>query len=187
MRLAELVGDKAMGARRKVKIDKAVEAMRTRMWDEKAGAFLSVQRDTLEKVPVVTIGSWIPLAAGIPTKAMARRMVEVLKTPNWQTPLPLPTVDRKDKRWRSSKAFRGDVWPPANYQIASGLVDYGYRDLAADITDKTVANAIKNGISEHYDSISGKPLGIKNLGMTCTIVTMMLDGLCRKHRLKIRS
>ncbi len=186
MRLAEVMGDKEMAARRKVRIDKGVAAMRKHMWDEKAGTFLSVNRDTLKKIPVATIGSWIPLHAGVPTKAQAKRMAEVLGTESWQTPLPVPTVDRKDKRWRSNKFWRGDVWAPTNYQIASGLAAYGYKDLAADIADKTVANAIKNGISERYDSVSGKRLGVEYLGMTCTVVTMMLDGLCRKHKLQLR-
>ena len=187
LRLAEIMGDKEMAARRVARIDKAVEAMRKHMWDQEAGTFLSVERDTLKKVPVATIGSWIPLHAGIPTKAQAKRMAEVLQTPGWQTPLPVPTVDRKDKRFKSNGFWRGDVWPPTNYQVASGLAAYGHKDIAADIADKTVANAINNGISEHYDSISGKRLGVEFLGMTCTIVTMMLDGLCRKYELKVRS
>jgi len=185
-RLATIVGDKAMAARRKVRIDKAVQAMRDHMWDEEAGTFLTVKRDTMEKVPVATISSWIPLAAGVPTDAMARRMAEVLASPAWMTPLPVPTVDRTDKRWKSSAFWRGDVWPPTNYQIASGLAAYGHKDLAADISDKTIANAIKNGISEHYDSISGKPLGVQDYCMSSTLVTMMLDGLTQKHKMKLR-
>ena len=186
-RLAEIVGDRQMAARRKRRIDKAVQAMRDHMWDEKAGTFLSVKRDTMEKVPVATIGSWIPLTAGVPTRAMAKRMAEVLATATWQTPLPVPTVDRTDPRWKSNAFWRGDVWPPTNYQIASGLAAYGHKELAADIADKTVANAIKNGISEHYDSVSGKPLGVKDYCMSCTLVTMMLDGLTQKYKLRLRN
>ena len=185
-RLAEIVGDRQMASRRKRRIDKAVKAMRDHMWDEKAGTFLSVKRDTMEKVPVATISSWIPLTAGVPTKAMANRMAQVLATDAWQTPLPVPTVDRTDSRWKSNRFWRGDVWPPTNYQIASGLAAYGHADLAADISDKTIANAIKNGINEHYDSISGKPLGVKDYCMSSTLVTMMLDGLTQKHKLKLR-
>jgi len=185
LRLAGILGDKKMAARRKARIGRAVEAMRKHLWDEKAGAFLSVHRDTLEKIPVATIGSWIPLHAGVPAKAQAKRMAEVLRTPSWQTPLPVPTVDRKDNRYKSDGFWRGDVWPPTNYQVVSGLAAYGHKDLAADIADKTVANAIKNGISEHYDSISGEKLGVDFLGMTCTVVTMMLDDLCRKHKLEV--
>lgn len=186
-RLAEIVGEKQMAARRNLRIEKGVRGMRDHMWDEAAGTFLSVRRDTLDKIRVATIGSWIPLAAGIPTEGMAGRMAEVLASPAWQTPLPVPTVDRTDKRWKSDAFWRGDVWPPTNYQIASGLAAYGHRDLAAEIADKTIANAIKNGISEHYDSISGRPLGVRDYCMSCTLVTMMLDGLSREYRLMLRN
>jgi putative isomerase len=185
-RLAEIAGDKEMAARRTLRIEQGVKGMRDHMWDEAAGTFLSVKRDTLEKIPVATIGSWIPLTAGVPTKAMAQRMAEVLASPAWMTPLPVPTVDRTDRRWKSSAFWRGDVWPPTNYQVASGMAAYGHAELAADITDKTIANAIKNGISEHYDSISGKPLGVQDYCMSSTLVTMMLDGLAKKHKLKLR-
>lgn len=185
-RLATIVGDTEMAARRKKRIDKAVQAMRDHMWDEESGTFLTVRRGTMEKVPVATISSWMPLTAGVPTEAMARRMAEVLASPAWQTPLPVPTVDRTDRRWKSNAFWRGDVWPSTNYQIACGLADYGFTGLAADIADKTVANAIKNGISEHYDSVSGKPLGVKDYCMSSTLVAMMLDGLTRKYTLKLR-
>jgi len=185
-RLAEIVGDRQMAARRKGRIDKAVQAMRDHMWDEKAGTFLSVKRDTMEKIPVATISSWVPLTAGVPSKAMADRMAEVLATAAWQTPLPVPTVDRTDARWKSNRFWRGDVWPSTNYQIARGLADYGHEALAVDIADKTVANAIKNGISEHYDSVSGRPLGIKDYCMSCTLVTMMLDGLTQEYKVRLR-
>jgi glycogen debranching enzyme len=186
-RLAKTVGDHAMASRRRRRIDKGVEAMREHLWDDAAGTFLSVNRDTLEKIPVATIGSWIPLVAGVPTKAMAGRMAEVLATPAWMTPLPIPTVDRGDKRWKSDSFWRGDVWPSTNYQIASGLAAYGHQDLAAEISDKTVANAIRNGISEHYDSVTGKALGVPDYCMSSTLLTMMLDGLTRKHTLKLHS
>ena len=186
VRLAEIVGDREMVARRQPRIERGVRAMREHMWDEQAGTFLAVKRDSLEKIPGGTIGSWIALAAGVPTAAMAARMAEVLASPAWQTPLPVPTVDRTDKRWKSNAFWRGDVWPATNYQIAGGLAAYGHHDLAAGIADKTVANAIKQGISEHYDSVSGQPLGVRDYCMSCTLATMMLDGLTRQHTLRQR-
>lgn len=186
VRLAKEVGDEAMAARRQARIDKAVAAMRKHMWNEEAGTFLSLKRDSLEQIPVATIGSWIPLTAGVPTPAMAARMAEVLAGQNWQTPLPLPTVDRSDPRWRPTGFWRGDVWPSANYQVARGLHDYGHRELAARIADKTVANAIRHGINEHYNSITGEGLGVPDYTMSSTILTMMLDGLTRKHRVRVK-
>jgi glycogen debranching enzyme len=117
---------------------------------------------------------------------MAERMAQVLASPAWMTPLPVPTVDRTDSRWKSDAFWRGDVWPSTNYQIASGLAAYGQHALAADIADKTVANAIQHGIHEHYDSVSGKGLGVPDYCMSSTLVTMMLDGLTRQHELQLR-
>ncbi len=186
MRLAETVGDTAMAARRKKRIEKSVKAMRTHMWSEEAGTYLSVHRDTLEKVPVATIGSWMTLAAEVPTKGQAKRMARVLASDRWQTPLPMPTVDRSDKRWDPRGFWRGDVWPPTSYLTALGLARYGEDELAATICDKTIANAMKHGISERYDSITGEKLGVEYLGMTCTLVTMMLDGLTKEYQLDCR-
>ena len=155
MRLAQRVGDRAMAARRKARIAKAVAAMRQHMWDEAAGTFLSVKRDTLEKIPVATIGSWMALMAGVPTRRMARRMAAALQTEHWTTPLPVPTVDRMDRRWKSGAYWRGDVWPAPNYQIATGLARYGHQALAADIADKTIANALKNGVSLSFATGGG--------------------------------
>lgn len=187
MRLATLMGDEAMATRRKARIDKAESAMREHMWDEEAGTFLSLKRDTLEKIPVATIGSWIPLVAGVPTPAMAKRMAEVLAGEAWNTPLPVPTVDRTDQRWSATGFWRGDVWPSTNYQIARGLFDYGHKELSAKIADKTVANAIVHGISENYNSMTGEGIGVPNYTMSSTILTMMLDGLTVRHQVKVRA
>ncbi len=186
VRLAQIMGDNAMAERRMKRINKSVAAMRKYMWDEESGTFLAVHRDTLEQIKVATIGSWMPLMAEVPTTAMAKRMAEAFMTDHWQTPLPIPTVDQKDSRWVSDDYWRGDVWPAPNYQAAVGFSLYGYHQIAADICDKTIANALKNGINEHYDSITGKPLGVPYNGMTCTVITMMLDGMSEKFKLKVK-
>jgi hypothetical protein len=186
IRLATILGDTAMIARRRKRIKKCQTAVREHMWDQESGVFLAVKRDTLEKIRIGTIGSWMPLIAEIPTRAMVRRMAEAIKTDHWQTPLPIPTVDRRDKRWVAASYWRGDVWPVPNYQVAAAFAKQGYRAIAADIADKTVANALVNGINEHYDSVTGKPLGVGNLGMSCAIVTMMLDKLTSKYHLKVK-
>jgi putative isomerase len=182
-RLARQMGDEAMAVRREKRIGKGVDAMREHLWDEASGTFLSCKRDSLEKIPARTIGGWIPLAAGVPTHAQADRMAEVLSTPAFQTPLPVPTVGRDDARFDPRGFWRGDVWPPTNYQIASGLAAYGHKELAADIADKSIANAMKHGISEHYNSLTGEALGVADYSMSSVFVTMMLDGLSRKHTL----
>ena len=186
-RLAEIVGDTAMAARRRKRIEKGIAAMRQHMWDDKAGAFLSVRRDSLEKIPVATIGSWIPLAAGVPTAARRNAWPKCWPRPPGRRRCPCPpwtAPTRAGNPTPSGAAMSGRPptirSPPASPPTATA-------DLAADIADKTVANAIKNGISEHYNSVTGKALGVADYCMSCTLVTMMLDGLTREHRLGLKT
>jgi len=46
-----------------------------------------------------------------------------------ETPLPVPTCDRKDNRWASDGFWRGDVWPATSYQVAVGFAHYGYHRI----------------------------------------------------------
>jgi len=185
-RLSRIVGDEAMALRREQRLEKAVEAVRRYMWDEKSGYFKGVKRDTLEKIDELSIGCWMPLLAGIPTKKMAEKMADALATEAWMTPLPVPTLPATDPRFEAAGFWRGDVWPVTNYQIAAGFKAYGYDDLAAHIADATIANALKNGVNERHNALTGEGVGVKMLGMSCTIATMMLEGFSKKYRLQLK-
>lgn len=176
-RMANLVGDHAMAARRQARYRKGVAAMRTYMWDETAACFLAIDFLTRRKIVAPTVGSFMALMARVPTPKQAAAMAAVLQSSAWATPLPIPTVARTNPKFVSSSYWRGDVWPAPNYQVATGLAAYGFRDLAAHVADRTLGNAMKVGISEHYDSISGRRLGVAGLGMSATTLTMALDGL----------
>ena len=184
-RMATPIGDSGMASRRRRKLEKGVEAMRRYMWDDDQACFLSVRRDSLEKIPPATIGGLVPLLAGIPTKEQAARMAEALSGPRWATPLPVPTVDHQNSHFKSNSYWRGDVWPGPNYQMAAGLASYGHDKVSAKIADKTVDHAIRVGISEHYDSLSGQPLGVPGLGMSAVMISMALDGLTSKRKISV--
>jgi hypothetical protein len=186
VRLARILGNEAMAKRREARIRKSIKAMRKYMWDEEAGCFLAVHRDTLKKIRETSIGCWMPLLAGIPTKAMAKRMAGILASEAWLTPVPVATMPQNDPRYTPGGFWRGDAWPPSTYQIAKGLKAYGYDDLAATIADKMIANALKNGVNERYDSQTGLGLGVEYLGMSCSLITMMLEGITKEHILQLR-
>jgi glycogen debranching enzyme len=186
-RMASILGNHGMNSRRKTRYAAGAKAMRTHMWSESQGCFVAVHRDTLTQIDVPTVGGFMPLMAGVPAAAQARRMAETLELPAWATPLPIPTVAATDPHFVSSQFWRGDVWPVPNYQVAKGLAAYGLHEQAARITDRTVANAIQNGISERYDSHTGAALGVKGLGMSASVLTMMLDGLTRRSQLRVSS
>jgi len=182
-RLAAAAGDSALAERRQHRLAKGIAAMRRHMWSQQRGCFLAVRRDTLQQVPTATIGGFMALPAGIATQAQAARMAEALAGAAWATPLPVPTLDRTDPRYGSTDTWRGDAWPVTNYLVAAGLAAYGHGARAANIADAIIDAALRVGISERYDSQSGRALGVAGLGMSCTLVTMALEGLSARRRL----
>jgi glycogen debranching enzyme len=201
--LATAVGDHITAATRSQYAEKATAAARTMMWDEEYGSFLSVNRDG-SKHNAVSIGSWMMLMAGVPTTAQAERMIATLSSSRWMTVLPLPTTDRFSKEWEPAvtgflpfppkrtdhlrqayNMWRGDVWPPCNYQVALGVKKYGFDDLAARICDATIMNAIQwDDVNERYCCDTGRPLGVQNYGMSAAVITMMTDQLSRMYQCK---
>lgn len=184
MRMAHAIGNHALAARRRPFVRKGIDAMRRYMWDESQGCFLAVRRPDLRKLSTATVGGMVPLYARIPTKIQAARMAHRLASPHWNTPLPVPTVDALSDAYKSGSFWRGDVWPATSYQVISGLARYGHRDLADNFSGRLLANALKVGISEHYNSQSGAPLGVRNLGMSSVLLTLALEGLSPRYAIR---
>ena len=67
IRMADACGDHAMTTRRASNLMRGITAMRQDMWNEKAGCFLSVRRDSKQPIGVATVGGFVPLSAGVPT------------------------------------------------------------------------------------------------------------------------
>lgn len=193
IRLASAVGREDIAIRRRFRIKKGVKAMRQHMWDQDAGMFLSVVRGSMEKLVIPAVSGLIPLFAGVPTQAQADRMAKELNQPDWNTFLPVPTVarycryfndGRHGQKQNVSMMWRGDVWNQLNLLLCHGLARYGYSDIADKICNRTVGNVIVNGFNECYNPDTGKGLRVQNLGMSCTAVTMLLDGFGNEYRLK---
>jgi hypothetical protein len=70
-----------------------------------------------------------------------------------------------------------------NGSQATGLAHYNLLDTSTRLAGASIANALRFGIYEHYDSLSGKPLGVSGLGMSAVVLTMALDGLSPAHRI----
>ena len=185
IRMATILDNHALAASPPhARYEKGAAAMRAHMWSQQQGCFLAVHRDTLSQIQTPTVGGFMPLMAQVPSAAQAAAMAAALDQPAWATPLPVPTVATTNPNFVSSEFWRGDAWPAPNYQVASGLTAYGHRAQAARIADLTVADALRNGISERYDSRTGAALGVKGLGMSATVITMMLDGLTSRFKLR---
>ena len=168
--MARKLGQHDLAERYEKVIARRVKAIQEKMWDPETRFFYSVDRDTHQKIPVRTIQGFFTLASEVATPEQATALVEQLRDPKqWWCTYPVPTVAMNDPKFDRKGIWRGDMWPPTTYMVCYGLNRYGYHDVAYDLTLKMVELARTRGISERYDGTTGRPLGVRNLGMSCAI------------------
>ena len=111
-------------------------------WDEEDGVYYD--RSFSGKLSkVLTPVSFLPMFAGLSSKAQADRMVKVLTDKNllW-TENPVASVTKTHPTY-STDMWRGGVWLNHNYFIIKGLKRYGYDAIAEELRQKTLEMADK--------------------------------------------
>ena len=118
----------------------------------------------------------------------------------WHTIAQNPEAPRDSYRYRMVPNFLKD-WLPLGYSqipiLAWGvqrvyrqthdrklleeslpyLDRYGYHELARRLTDRIVALTLKHGVNERYNGLTGQPLGVTGLGMSCSIWSMIVQNV----------
>ena len=69
--------------------------------------------------------------------------------------------------------WRGPSWAAPNYFILEALQNAGQDQLFREIGEKWVSQAVKNGIWEMWHPETGKGQGVKNLGMSTSVIDVL--------------
>ena len=153
----------AMEYRRKaVALKKKIQ---TQMWSESAGTFLNIDARTGKKIDVLTWTNFVPLWAGVATKAQAKRMVEehLLNPKEFWAPYGIRTLAPDQALYDPVHGYwRGPVWILSNYLVMHGLMNYGYHKQAVELAERTQALLVRDlkatgGMNECYNPDTGKP------------------------------
>ena len=132
------------------------------LWCEKDGFYYdyNIQGNCFNEVQ--SVASFLPIFAGICDEGQCKKLVRHLENPDeFGTDFPIPSISKKDKAF-GSDMWRGPVWINYNYMISKGLTEYGYRDSANNIREKSldVINRWYNRtgtVYEFYDSENRTP------------------------------
>ena len=162
-RIARILGDEATADRLTADYRRLAATMNRVLWSEAVGLYLDELRSGHSTR--VAASNFLPLIAGVPPRARARRMIETLRDParfwgDWV----LPTIARDDPAFPEQQYWRGSIWPPMNYLILHGLRRYGFRHLAAELAwksaDMFLADRRRTGMCrENFDSRTGRGCG----------------------------
>lgn len=135
------------------------------MWSDADGMFLNIDSRTGQFIHVKTWTNFVPLWAGVATKAQADRTINdhLLNPDEFWSAHGVRTLAPSEPLYNPKSGYwRGPVWVISNYLIMHGLMNYGYSQQARDLAQKTVALLVDDyhrsgGMNECYDPDNGAP------------------------------
>jgi glycogen debranching enzyme len=156
-RMAQLIGRPREAVIWRNRADALAHRMVEHFYDEQAGLFWSQHEH--RPVRVLTPFSLYPLWTGRLRPEMNERLVAHLRDPaSFWTDHPLPTVAANDPHYNPSQMWRGPVWININYIFVEALQRTGYRQLAQDLSERTLRLVMsQDDIYEYYHPTTGAP------------------------------
>jgi len=138
-------------------------------WDEAEGFYFDRNEKTGERIPVKSVVAFLPLWAGIASPKQAERLVRehLLNENEFWLAYPIATYAATEPDYYQGVRGRecnwqGNAWIPTNYMVMHGLLDYGFRDVAKELAERTFRMVLKkNAVTrEFYRSDTGEGLGM---------------------------
>jgi putative isomerase len=150
-------------------------------WDEVDGFYYDRDERQNELVKIKSIAGLIPLWAGIAPEDRASRLVEehILNPSEFWLPYPLATWARNEpdyyqERRGSECTWMGATWVPTNYMVFHGLLQYGYKDVARELADKTFRMVLQESATrEYYNGETGSGQGLNPFWGWSTLAYLM--------------
>ncbi|NMC04223.1 MAG: hypothetical protein GYA24_03380 [Candidatus Lokiarchaeota archaeon] len=147
-----------------------IAAVQDVCWDEGAGFFYNIDKETRRPIRVKTVTGFLALLAGIATGAQAARLVteHLTNASEFWTPYPVPSTAANEPAF-TNVYWRGPVWINMNYFTILGLQRYNFtaeaRFLAARTLNMTAAVYLDRGyLYEYYNPMTGHVTDVFNPG-----------------------
>jgi hypothetical protein len=153
-----------------LKAKQLAEKINTVFWDEKDQFYYDRDERTGKKVKVKSVAGFIPLYIGIVSKERANSLIKkhLINPDEFWLQYPVAGYSKTEPDYSQTIVdwgcnWRGTTWIPTNYMIFHGLIDYGYADIAKELTRKTFDLVYKENevTREYYNGETGGGLGLK--------------------------
>ena len=144
-------------------------ALLSQCWEEETGFFYDVDARTGGRMQVKSVAGFAPMWAGVCDAGQAARLVyeHLLNPEEFWRPWPVPAYAAGWPGYESMYlpgdigcAWRCNTWIPTNYYVFQGLRQYGYREISAQLAQKTYDLVDRAGLREYYGSETGEGCGL---------------------------
>lgn len=175
--IAEILGEDGAGAR--AWSEQTRQAANARLWSEEDNTYFSFDRVSGELLKDDTIAGPSALYGRIPTAERGERLVEIrLRNPRmYRATHPVPTT-ALDSPWFNAESYwLGPVWVSTNWLLIHGLLDAGYTNLAAELTQHTVDLVKLSGFREYFNPYTGAGYGTDRFSWSAALTIDLLVGM----------
>ena len=104
---------------------------------------------------------FLPLFAGVATQEEAERLVDkfLMDKNRFWLEYPVPSISKANPMFSPNAYWRGSTWINLNWFIVKGLEDYGFKEIAEELKEKTISLIKKSNFREYYNPNTGEGLG----------------------------
>ncbi|NQT96703.1 MAG: glycoside hydrolase [Candidatus Marinimicrobia bacterium] len=148
-------------------------AIQTKLWDETSGSFGDYDLKNRRLFLKDTLANYAPLFTGIPSQAVADRLIARLFSSEQYWPdsgFPLTSVSMAVPEFDPVKYWRGPVWINMNWLMIQGLQKYGYHSQAKELTEKTITLIRDHGFYEYFNPLTGAGCGTDQFSWTAALL-----------------
>lgn len=148
-------------------------AIQTKLWDETSGSFGDYDIKNRRLFLKDTLANYAPLFTGIPSQAVADRLIARLLSSEQYWPdngFPLTGVSMTVPEFDKVKYWRGLVWINMNWLMIQGLQKYGYHSQAKELTEKTITLIRDHGFYEYFNPLTGAGCGTDQFSWTAALL-----------------
>jgi len=132
------------------------KGMNEKLYDPADHVYKYYDLVTNQKLSVITSSSLSPLFAGIPTKEMAKEMMNVMNGEKFRGANEeyylCPSCDTTDTGFESQRYWRGPVWINLNWMLYHGLKRYHNNELAEILKHDTISIIKEQGFYEYFEA-----------------------------------
>lgn len=144
------------------------------LWNETQQQYFSRNFNTFESIAEPSIMAFLPLYAGTISHKRAAQLVEQMKSRQWKTNYPLPSVPPHSTFFQEHRYWQGPTWVNTNWLIAEGLMRYGFTAEAEALKTSTAELVKQHGAYEYFSPLDGSPVGAHPFSWSAALVLDML-------------
>jgi len=155
------------------------QALLDRCWDAERGLFFDLAGHAERPVRISTWSALAPLALTTLPETVRRRLVEehLLHPGRYRAPVGIPSVAMEEPTFRPGfdrfRCWRGPAWMNTAWLLVPPMRDLGYTEEADRIVGALAQAAVRDGLREYYDPLTGRGLAARYFGWSALLVDLL--------------